>query len=744
MKLEGAYIRDILHICAKDTESRPLKVNIPYYQRPYQWGEKEITNLILDFEKNLELNKEDNSYFVGAVVLVSDPNRSCLPDLIDGQQRVTTVFLLNYIKYLLLMSEIDVLLEQRSVIFLQKKMERWVQCYGRLVGTKKVEEFQALAVTLEEELTKWLSEQDERIIDNCRKKYKTTVGLPINKDLSNMELYMAEWKKERARVMKNEEFAIQYSRTSLNHKLAEVLESVAIVFSSSYAPEFRVCYSGADDIVKQYIDAMEWIYHALTDTKKVRNAKTPLEKVSSYIEVIDEMLDNLEFCVIVSQETDDAYTLFEVLNDRACKVSDISLIKNQYLKRYCLTTEDLDKDNRVEKMDELWGNIFDDDISSARVSKISYFATVYLTGNQDLDNKNNPKFRYAIEKYLEQYAEYSFEQLQADVKVYEMIRVIVKDWLSKSKDTKRSIISENMLDQSITYRTLQATNAFGYDAVLVAEVCLILKKYMELNQGPVVMEEYRQYLNQLFGDKDHTNADFSDIHDWFFEMWKVLFWAKDHSCPRKVAQDIISKASRKSETFPVCSINSQLKAALEEDFEKWFEEWKYSSNAADKYRVKVLLLHLMHMQKEDKKLVYREINTVFKHPDKIQLDHLDAQNPQEVYEGAYYEPGVGKARGDMIQGIGNMMILDQTSNNSKDNLPLKKALKFYSGFSNHWLVTEIIELLEDEKNHKKFLIGKEEIVVPEERFFIERKRRLKTYFKAILNNSHIKNKDLPI
>jgi len=139
MKLEGAYIRDILHICAKDTESRPLKVNIPYYQRPYQWGEKEITNLVHDFEKNLELNKEDKSYFVGAVVLVSDPNRSCLPDLIDGQQRVTTVFLLNYIKYLLLMPKIDVLLEQHSVILLQKEMERWVQCYGRLVGTKKGE-----------------------------------------------------------------------------------------------------------------------------------------------------------------------------------------------------------------------------------------------------------------------------------------------------------------------------------------------------------------------------------------------------------------------------------------------------------------------------------------------------------------------------------------------------------------------------------------------------------------------------
>lgn len=747
MKLEGAYIRNIFHmVCAKekDKEIKPLKVNIPYYQRPYQWEKTQITNLICDFEKNLELNKEDKTYFVGAVVLVSDSNRTCVPDLIDGQQRVTTVFLLNYLKYLLLLSKIDVWLEQRNVIPIQRELEKMVQCYEYLVGTKKAKEFQELASKLEVELTRWLSERDDSIIDSFRQDYKKIVGLPVEKDLANIGTYMEEWQNVRKQVLKNEEFAIQYSRKSLNAKLGEALANVAIVFDSNYAPKFETSYLGEDDIINQYINAMRWIYASLKDTKKVQLAKAPLEQVSSYIEVIDEMLDNLEFCVIVSEETDDAYTLFEVLNDRAFKVSDISLIKNQYLKRYCLTTEDIEKDVNVEEIDELWGNIFDDDISNARVSKISYFATVYLTGNQELDNKNNPKFRYDIETYLEQYSQYSFEQLQADIKVYEMIRMIVKDWLSKSKDTTKSIKSENMLDKSITYRTLQATNAFGYDAVLAAEVCLILKKYMELHQGPIVIEEYRDYLKELFEDKDCSSADFADIHEWFFEMWKVLFLAKDYSCPRKLAQDIISKASRKSKTFPVCSISSQLKCDLDKEFDQWFEDWKYSSNSSDKYRVKVLLLHLMHMQKEDKKLVCKEINMFFKHPDKIQLDHLDAQKIQEFYEGAYYEPGVGKIRETMIQSIGNIMILDQTANNSKKNMPLQKALGFYNDFSSHWLVTEIEKLLEDEANHKKFLIGKEEILVPEETFFMDRKNRLKAYFKAILHNTNITNTELPI
>lgn len=745
MKLEGAYLRNILHmICPKDKdiEIKPLKVEIPCYQRPYEWGETQITNLIQDFEKNSELKKENRSYFVGAVVLVSDPNRKNVPEVIDGQQRVTTVFLLNYIKYLLLISKIDVLLEQKKVLSIQKEMERMEQCYEWLVGAKKVKEFQELALSLETELIKWLSEQNDNIIDGCRKKYKNIVGLPIDKDLADIDLYMTGWKTARASAMKNEEFAIRYSRKSLNDKLAQALKNVAIVFSSSFTPKFETSYSGEDDIIKQYINAMNWIFSALQNTEKVQHAKEPLEKVDSYIEVIDDMLNNLEFCVIISEETDDAYTLFEVLNDRACAVSDISLIKNQYLKRYCVTTDDADEDDNIEEIDELWGSIFNDNLLDKRVGKISYFATVYLTGNQTLDNKNNPKYRSHIGKYLEQSSKYSFEQLKEDIKVYEMLREIV-EYLPESKAMNNSIKYENNLQKSITYRSLLATHAFGYDGVLVAEVCLILRKYMELHPEPVDMNKYRQYLNELFGDKDHINTDFEDIHSWFFEMWKVLFLAKDSSYPRKLAQEIISKSYRESKTFPICSISSQLKAEIEKEFETWFRNWKYS-DAKDKYRAKVLFLCLMHMQKEGGKLVYKATSLAFNKPNQIQLDHLDAQNPQRIFDGAYYEPEAGKVREEMVQSIGNIMILDQPSNNSKDNVPLQKALRFYNGINNHWLVTEIQELLEDESNHRKFLIGTEEILVPKEKFFVDRKNRLKAYFKAILNNTNIKNKELHI
>lgn len=51
MDLKGAEIRNIQEMCMSiGTKNRvPLKVNIPYYQRPYRWDEKRITNLFTDF-----------------------------------------------------------------------------------------------------------------------------------------------------------------------------------------------------------------------------------------------------------------------------------------------------------------------------------------------------------------------------------------------------------------------------------------------------------------------------------------------------------------------------------------------------------------------------------------------------------------------------------------------------------------------------------------------------------------------
>ena len=54
MDLKGAEIRNVKNLCSEmgSKENVPMRVNIPYYQRPYKWGEDNIKNLINDFKKN--------------------------------------------------------------------------------------------------------------------------------------------------------------------------------------------------------------------------------------------------------------------------------------------------------------------------------------------------------------------------------------------------------------------------------------------------------------------------------------------------------------------------------------------------------------------------------------------------------------------------------------------------------------------------------------------------------------------
>lgn len=69
---------------------------IPEYQRPYAWGDDEIQTLfddLWDFTSSPEGGSEGKStYFLGSVVAYE--NESGEQEIIDGQQRITSLFLL--------------------------------------------------------------------------------------------------------------------------------------------------------------------------------------------------------------------------------------------------------------------------------------------------------------------------------------------------------------------------------------------------------------------------------------------------------------------------------------------------------------------------------------------------------------------------------------------------------------------------------------------------------------------------
>ncbi len=65
--------------------------NIPIYQRLYVWGEQQIRTLLADLYKAFLNNKNEN-YYLGGVLLTENNDKL---DLIDGQQRFTTLWLIS-------------------------------------------------------------------------------------------------------------------------------------------------------------------------------------------------------------------------------------------------------------------------------------------------------------------------------------------------------------------------------------------------------------------------------------------------------------------------------------------------------------------------------------------------------------------------------------------------------------------------------------------------------------------------
>lgn len=61
---------------------------IPRYQRPYSWGDEQLEKL---WEDLTEAHENDPNYFLGSVITAKPEGNSTYLDIVDGQQRLTTL-----------------------------------------------------------------------------------------------------------------------------------------------------------------------------------------------------------------------------------------------------------------------------------------------------------------------------------------------------------------------------------------------------------------------------------------------------------------------------------------------------------------------------------------------------------------------------------------------------------------------------------------------------------------------------
>ena len=73
---------------------RETTLRIPAYQRPYSWKKDNVAMLLKDFLKEIKTSSNPN-YFIGTIMVkrINENNRN-FEDIVDGQQRITTILLI--------------------------------------------------------------------------------------------------------------------------------------------------------------------------------------------------------------------------------------------------------------------------------------------------------------------------------------------------------------------------------------------------------------------------------------------------------------------------------------------------------------------------------------------------------------------------------------------------------------------------------------------------------------------------
>lgn len=715
---------------------------IPFYQRPYEWDEEHISNLIEDFDKNRKLNIKNTSleYFAGAVVFVIGKEDEL--EVVDGQQRITTMYLLNCLRFMLMRAQMDADIRNTKNIARVS-----TECNKLLEVMKQV--FIADDWSTTEEMLHQLSEQvytmfatredhSEQADQLIKMFEKTMCTTPLSQQNSE---YIEANQSANHELYEKYDLALQYCMSAYNEKLKMALSRiVCVVDVVSEEPYFLLKEKDIErikkenEIVGQYVEAMYIIYQTCDSIVKMQGV-SGRDYTMQMLELMEKMAENVKLCAVCADNERDAYILFESLNDRSKKVGDLELIKNLYLRSYYNKSGDDEKvrENGLDLIAKQW----DDHIfTKANRSEVSLLGTVYLTGSSELDGKNDDGIRKTVDDYLENKQEYSLQQALNDIKIYKMVRIILDKSLTGTKLNDNLLKKENDANCTVVCKTISLLRTMKITNVLSGLVNVLLHFYLKDRTGEFDVSDFENnYIDQIYFNNSCHLDSYEMICTMSHNMWRLALLSKDYKLPRKYSVEMIKKYHQSSDCNSVCDISAADLTKAGEEFESWITTWRYSRSNKYNIRLKVLFFRLIQTNNDttcEKLKMNNATKITFKKPEDAQLDHLEPDNPEDKSGHGYFGMENPRNREDIVNGIGNFMLLDDYNNNKKSNGRFEDAMGYYdcmfSGIS-HWMIEDIKNAFSDSRLFNEIEGHK----IPTEKFFQQRREKLCRYFKAILS-----------
>ena len=744
MKLNGAKIVNYRSLCYKNEEENrenSFRIRIPFYQRPYLWGSSEVKLLIDDFFKSYE-NSENKKYFAGAVVTVFDLQNKNeeFHELVDGQQRLTTVFLTNYLKFIILRKLTCLIIRSNNIKYFHSCKENLKSTYKNLFiddhnFTAEMQDLLEPYMDLidAKSSSKDLSGDFKKLENDYIKSTKVVVkGIDSEDYINNCVINNRIFLNERS-------LSLQYSRQSYNKNLKEILCKFDIKLGAEFNPE--IVFS--DDIkmnkieeLHPYINAIKEIFDNRNINSKNNNSDS-IERTFQIINNIDTFLDDLDFCVVQTNNSSDAFTLFEVLNDRGIALTPLDLIKNKYYKVFCDNNPNLtDKkiDEKISILEKIWGDMtFNNDIANYKKNLIIYFGTVFLTGNTNLLYKDNKNF---INPLIDSLKNNTYEEILYNFIVFNICKLIIEEFdIVYSNKNNKVFDSEASQNVSVIIKTIHLTNALGQVGIMSSLITVILNEYKKTIDNfslDSFEKDFKDYIRMLKESYVEKKERFKNVYEVASNLRRLVLLSDGYKIPKKYSDKIIEVYNKTKVNLTDLDIPSRINDESTDSFIDWIMKWEKGIKNQD-LKIKTLFLNLLLLHLEDDKLVRKTIPAItINKAGNIELDHFEPSDISKQNNKENYFIVNGERREQYVDQLGNFMLLEKKENIKKSNKPAREAHVYYKemGIDKHWLTRELFSIFDKEKTVDE---------VPTKNFFLQRKKILVNYFFTLLN---IKSLDL--
>lgn len=733
MDLKGAEIRKFKEMgqIINDNSNQRYPLKVPHYQRPYKWKPENVEKLIADW-----FNHEENSdYFCGSIVTVIHTEQP--HDLIDGQQRFTTLFLANFVNLMVLRSLVLATLKYQGYAM------RFMTLYDEMLDCLKY------VVVLDADDSSATSLSNLR---NVKDKIIDELGNGnLDAAIETFNTYFTV--NEIRNLIRNKPLNLQYDRSSFNDSLTKVMCALDISLENekdiNFSIELAENQPPYSDNEQTYVDAIKTIFESIKDKieSEVKSAShiKSIQMAISFKDMISEFIDDVKVCIVQTGNPDDAYTLFEVLNDRALALDDLDLIKNEFYKNYVLKGDskvsDEEKDRVLQELDNKWVNEIFNKTQDYEKKLITFLAVGFITGSENIKYDNSKGFRDALKLYFNKYDSnnhYDQHKIAKDFNVFLTCKKFMEAFsLKYQKKDLVALQAEYSTETSEVYKTVHLLYAKDQFGVLLGLTNFIFRN-IESISSDFEISKVQNILDELLKTNHlNNNLKYINLHDKCTaqskRLWKVAIMAKDYKAPRSFAISLINNNFLGSTDAVMQNITVELNNRLEGEFESWLRSWRYTSSSKNTLSIRILFARLIKMglNKATMTLTTPTIANTISQADvaEMQLDHIEPSKINLVAESKYFKH-IDRER--FVNELGNMMPLPGAQNRDKSNQPVMESFKFFkeSGLENHFILTQTEALF---KENRVSSTDNADFYIPTEEFFEKRKEFLIEMFKQVVN-----------